>query len=85
MELYYLTKKIIDYFVTDTYCNDYAVAKAIGFDNNVFMHTLGEIYQSQPAFSEDSHTRLISISALPLPEGKALYDYWQNKPGHKHY
>jgi hypothetical protein len=37
-----------------------------------FMHTLGEIYQSQPAFSEDSHTRLISISALPLPEGKAL-------------
>ncbi|MDR2825222.1 MAG: nucleoside deaminase [Deltaproteobacteria bacterium] len=67
------------------YCNDYAMAKAIGFDDDTFMHTLGEIYQSKPRFSEQSQTGLLSISPLPLPEGKALYDYWLNKAGHKHY
>ncbi|MDR0881601.1 MAG: nucleoside deaminase [Candidatus Adiutrix sp.] len=67
------------------YCNDYTMAKAIGFDDDAFMHTLGEIYQCSPTFSEKSHTSLIAISPLTLPEGKELYDYWLNQPGHKHY
>jgi guanine deaminase len=67
------------------YCNDYAMAKAIGFDDDAFMHTIGEIYQSKPTFSEQSHTSLFSIYPLPLPEGKALYDHWLNKADHKHY
>jgi tRNA(Arg) A34 adenosine deaminase TadA len=67
------------------YCNNYAMAKAIGFDDDAFMHTIGEIYQSNPTFSEQSHTNLISISHLPLPEGKALYDYWLSKSERKQY
>jgi tRNA(Arg) A34 adenosine deaminase TadA len=67
------------------YCNDYAMARAIGFDDDAFMRALGEIYQSRPTFSEQSRTSLLSIDPLPLPEGKALYDYWLSHPGRRQY
>ncbi|MDR2744244.1 MAG: nucleoside deaminase [Desulfovibrio sp.] len=67
------------------YCNDYVMAKSIGFDDDAFMRVLGEIYCCNPRFSPESHTGRLSIRHLPLPEGKALYDYWMSRPDRGRY
>jgi guanine deaminase len=61
------------------YCNDYEMAQKIGFDDDRFMHALGEIYQCRPSFSAESHTKLIRIRHLPMAEGKVLYNYWLSR------
>lgn len=67
------------------YCNDYAMTKAIGFDDDAFMHALGEVYGCRPVFSEESFTSLLTIRRLSLPEGQKLYDFWMSMPDRGHY
>lgn len=67
------------------YCNDYAMTKTAGFDDDIFMHTLGRIYRCSPSFTEESDSDLLTVRRVFIPEGRQLYDAWLARPERKLY
>lgn len=59
------------------YCNDYAMTRDAGFDDDAFLQTFGRIFHCTPSPAGDILLPELSIRRLPLPEGAALYDEWK--------
>ena len=58
------------------YCNDYAMAREIGFDDAAFLRDFGQVFHCTPSACGDVHLPSLDIRRLYLPEGRALYDEW---------
>lgn len=67
------------------YCNTYAMATEIAFDDSLFMSSLGEIYDCSPSFLEESKSELLQIKRIALDEGQKLYDDWASMENKGHY
>ena len=59
------------------YCNDYAMTRAAGFDDEDFMREVGTVFGCTPSVVEEVSLPGLDIRRLALPEGAALYEEWK--------
>ena len=59
------------------YCNDYAMTRAAGFDDEDFMREVGTVFGCTPSVVEEVSLSGLDIRRLALPEGAALYEEWK--------
>lgn len=59
------------------YCNDYAMTRDAGFDDDAFLQAVGRIFHCTPSPAGDICLPELTIRRLPLPEGAALYAEWK--------
>lgn len=67
------------------YCNDYAMARAAGFDDEEFMREVGTVFGCTPSVVEEVRLPGLDIRRLALPEGAALYEGWKGLTDRKLY
>ncbi|HIU17408.1 MAG TPA: nucleoside deaminase [Candidatus Avidesulfovibrio excrementigallinarum] len=67
------------------YCNDYAMTRDAGFDDEAFLQTFGRIFHCTPSPAGDISLPELTIRRLPLPEGAALYEEWKAMAGRQLY
>ena len=65
------------------YCNDYAMTRAAGFDDEEFMRAVGTVFGCTPSVLEE--VRLPGLDIRRLPEGAALYEEWKGLPDRQLY
>lgn len=62
------------------YCNDYAAARAAGFDDAAFLEDVGRVFRCTPGPAGEADLGHLVVRRLALPEGAALYDEWNALP-----
>ncbi len=67
------------------YCNDYAMTRAAGFDDEDFMREVGTVFGCTPSVVEEASLPGLHIRRLALPEGTALYEEWKGLAGRQLY
>ena len=60
------------------YCNDYAMARAAGFDDEEFMREVGTVFGCTSSVVEEVRLPGLDIRRLALPEGATLYEEWKS-------